>query len=111
MKVYELRRTATQSERGESLLGFRELGSHACYMIYGILKPGEQRRKIKPGRGHEEILLAIMGDIHATGCYTGTLKEGSAIHIRGEEECFCENTGESEVVYIIAGGHTETKAH
>lgn len=111
MKVYELRRTAAQSERGESLLGFRDLGSHACYMICGVLKPGDEQRKIKPGRGHEEIVLAIKGDIHATGCYTGVLKEGSAIHIRGEEECFFENTGKSEMVYIIAGGHTETKVH
>jgi hypothetical protein len=111
MKVYELRRMATQSERGESLLGFRDLGSHACYMIYGVLKPGEQRRKIKPGRGHEEIALALMGEIRVTGCYTGTLKEGFAVHIRGEEECFFENTGKSEVVYIIAGGHAETKTH
>jgi len=111
MKVYDLRRTATQSERGESLLGFRDLQSHACYMMYGVLRPGEEKRKIQPGKGHEEIILAITGDIHVTGCTTGTLKEGFAFHIRGEEECFFHNTGESEVVYLIAGGHTEPKAH
>jgi len=43
--------------------------------------------------------------------YSGSLKEGSAFHIEGEQECFLENPGPSDAVYIIAGGHSEVGRH
>lgn len=111
MKIFELKNKALLSENGEHILGSQETGSHACYMIYGILKPGEKGRVIKPGEGHEEIVLAMKGDIAVTGHCAGTLKEGSAFHIDGEDECFLENKGISDAVYIIAGGHSEGGHH
>lgn len=111
MRIFDLRIKAQLSENGEQILGFKETGSHACYMIYGILKSGEKGRVIKPGEGHEEIVLAAKGDIEITGHYEGILKEGSAFHIVGEHECFLENKDSSEVVYIIAGGHSEGGHH
>ena len=111
MRIFELKNEALKSENGEHILGFKETGSHACYMIYGILKPGEKGRVIKPGEGHEEIVLAMKGDIAVTGHYAGTLKEGAALHITGEHECFLENKGISEAIYIIAGGHSEGRHH
>lgn len=111
MKIFEFKNKAMTSENGEHIIGFKETGSHACYMIYGILKPGEKGRVIKPGRGHEEIVLAMKGDITVTGHCSGTLKEGSAFHIDGENECFLENKGISDAVYIIAGGHSEGGHH
>jgi hypothetical protein len=111
MKPFDLRSGAIHSEKKEFLLGFRETGSHACYMIYGILKPKEKARRVKPGPGHEEIVLAMKGDLEITGYYSGSLKEGSAFHIKGEQESFLENRGASEAVYIIAGGHIEMDHH
>jgi hypothetical protein len=111
MKIFEVKNKAIHSERGECLLGFRETGSHACYMIYGVLKSREKARLVKPGPGHEEIILAMKGDFKVTGYYSGSLKEGSAFHIQGEQECFLENRGESDALYIIAGGHSETGRH
>jgi hypothetical protein len=111
MKIFDLKSKAQISENGEYILGFKETGSHACYMIYGILRPEEKDRVIKPGKGHEEIVLALKGDIKITGYYSGVLKEGSAFHIAGEHECFLENQGISEAVYIIAGGHSESRHH
>jgi hypothetical protein len=111
MKRFDLRSGAIGSEKKESLLGFRETGSHACYMIYGILKPKENARRVKPGPGHEEIVLAMKGDLEITGYYSGSLKEGSAFHTKGEQESFLENKGASEAVYIIAGGHAEADRH
>jgi len=111
MKIFEMKSKANHSERGECLLGFREIGSHACYMIYGILRPNEKARVVKPGPGHEEIVLAMKGDLVVTGHYSGFLKEGSAFHIEGERESFLENRGKSEAVYIIAGGHSEAGRH
>jgi hypothetical protein len=111
MKTFDLKNKATQSERGESLLGFRETGSHACYMIYGTIKAKEKGRRVKPGAGHEEIILAAKEDLEVTGFCSGTLKEGLAFFIQGDQECFLENRGESDAAYIVAGGHSEADSH
>jgi hypothetical protein len=111
MRIFEVKNKAIDSDRGEFLLGYRETGSHACYMIYGVLKPKEKARLVKPGPGHEEILLAMKGDLEVAGHYLGSLKEGSAFRIEGEEECFLENPAESDAVYVIAGGHSEVGRH
>lgn len=111
MKIFDVKNKAINSELGEHILGSKETGSHACYLIYGILKPGEKDRLITPGKGHEEILLAMTGDIEITGYYTGRLIEGTAIHIVGNNECILENKGGSSAVYIICGGHSEGGHH
>jgi hypothetical protein len=108
---FEMKNKALSSESGEYVLGFQDTGSHACYMIYGILKPNEKERVVQPGKGHEEIVLAIKGDIEVTGYHPMSLKEGSAFHIKGEQQCFLENKGESDAIYIIAGGHSEVDHH
>ncbi len=111
MKTFELKDKAQKSENGEHILGFEETGSHACYMIYGILKSGENGRLIKPGIGHEETVLAVKGDFQITGHYSGILNEGAVFHISGEHECFLENKGAADAIYIIAGGHSESGHH
>jgi hypothetical protein len=111
MRIFEVKNSATSSKKGEFLIGFQETGSHACYMIYGILKSKEKARSLKPGPGHEEIVLAMKGDLEVTGSYLGSLKEGFALHLQGNQECFLENHGESDAVYIIAGGHSEAGRH
>ncbi len=94
---------------GEYVLGSRETGSHACYLIYGVLKPGEKGRELKPGKGHEELVLAIAGDLQLSGHYTGMLKQGQAIHLQGEQSCHAENPGTLNVVYVVSGGHSESE--
>ncbi len=111
MKIFEIKNSAKKSDNGEFILGFENTGSHACYMIYGILKPGENNRLISPGKGHEEMVLAVKGNFEITGCYSGALKEGSAFHISGASECFLENKGSTDAIYIIAGGHSESGHH
>ncbi len=111
MKTYDVARDARDSAEGEGIVGFQRTGSHACYLLYGVLKRGEGGRAVKPGRGHEEILLAVKGNFEVTGFFTGTLIEGSAIHLSGEQECLLKNTGDSEALYIIAGGHSEGSHH
>jgi len=111
MKSSDLKNKALNSEQGEYIFGFEDTGSHTCYMIYGLLKPKEKGRLVKPGKGHEEIILALEGDLDVTGFYSGVLREGSALHIAGENECFLENAAEHTAVYIIAGGHSEGSHH
>ncbi len=96
---------------GEYILGAEQTGSHGCYLIYGVMGPGEKGRLLKPGRGHEEIVFAVRGEFGISGEYTGRLREGEAIHLRGEETCLMDNLGPSEAVYIIAGGHSEGGHH
>ena len=111
MKTFDVRDKARHSEKGEGLLGFRDTGSHACYLIYGIVKPKEKGRSVKPGVGHEEIVLAMRGELEVTGFLSGTLKEGSAFLIEGEHECHLENRGKEDAVFIIAGGHSVGSRH
>ena len=111
MRIFELKQKALTSENREYILGSQDTGSHACYMIYGLMKPHEKGRVINPGKGHEEIVLAIKGDLYITGYYTICLKEGSAFHIKGDHECFLENKDESDAVYVISGGHAEKGHH
>ena len=64
---------------GEYVLGLKDLDTHACYMIYGELEPGEEGRKVCPGAGHEEILLSVNGDIELSGVdYEDVLSAGEA---------------------------------
>ena len=51
------------------------------------------------------------GDLEVAGFYSGGLREGCALHLEGSQECFLENQGESDVVYVIAGGHSEANRH
>ncbi|MCU0600173.1 MAG: hypothetical protein MUE70_13070 [Desulfobacterales bacterium] len=111
MKKIDIRNRALSSENGEYVLGLEDTGSHACYMIYGVLKPGEKGRLIKPGKGHEEILLAMKGDLVLTGDISGRLEEGSVLHIIGDTSAFLENAGSDESIYIISGGHSDHAHH
>ena len=104
MKLFEVAEKVQDS--GEYILGSRETGSHACYLIYGALKPEEKGRELRPGHGHEEIVLALTGDLRLTGHFTGTLKQGQALHLTGEESVFLENTSNVQALYVIAGGHS-----
>lgn len=105
MKSFEVRGRALAGG-GEFVLGVEDTGTHACYMIYGVLGPGEEGRLIKPGRGHEELVLALKGDISVSGSLNGVLREGTAFHIAGEDECYLSNGSASEALYVAAGGHS-----
>ncbi len=111
IKKIDIRSRALSEENGEYVFGLEDTGSHACYMIYGILKPGEKGRLIKPGRGHEEIVLAMKGNLLISGDITGRLESGNAFHIAGETTAYLENPGSDEAVYIIAGGHSDHGHH
>jgi hypothetical protein len=110
MKTHPLRRLAREAG-GEYVLGMKDLHTHACYLIYGELDPGEEGRKVCPGDGHEEILMAVQGDLElSAGEFTGRLPEGEALHLRGEDSFLLANPGETRVLYVLAGGHS-AKGH
>jgi hypothetical protein len=110
MKIFDVL-SGRANDSGEYVLGARETGSHACYLIYGILRPGEQGRELKPGRGHEEIILAVNGDLTITGHTAGILKQGQALHLSGDEAVSVGNKGGEEAIYVISGGHSGQGRH
>ncbi len=105
MKIYDV--FGKSGDSGEHILGSRDTGSHACYLIHGVLKPGEKGRELSPGTGHEELVLVIAGDLRLSGHYTGTIRQGQAVHLQGEQSCDAENRGAINVIYVISGGHSE----
>jgi hypothetical protein len=59
----------------------------------------------------KDNIILVPLELWVLGGYAGSLKEGSAFYIKGEEECLLENRGESDAVYIIAGGHSKADGH
>ena len=107
MNTVDLKNQTLASESGEFIFGSEHTGSHACYMIYGVLKPGQGKRVITPGRGHEEMVLAVKGNFEITGRFSGRLCEGCAFHIAGEDRVYLQNTDSTDACYVIAGGHSQ----
>lgn len=115
MKIFNMAEMAEDSG-GEHVLGVKDTGTHACYMIYGTLKPGEEDRLINPGKGHEEILMVTGGELKLSGPGLApvkelTLPEGSALHLSGDRECLLRNDTGSTASYVCAGGHTPGGDH
>lgn len=93
---------------GEYVLGYKDLHSHACYLIYGFIEHGDEGRLVRPGTGYEEILCAIGGSLKLqTSRGDITLEQGHAIHITEHESFFVSNPGDSQVAYVIAGGRKD----
>jgi uncharacterized cupin superfamily protein len=104
MKLFDLDRLAS-SEGGEYVLGAKDLHTQTCYMIYGILQPGETDRLVKPGEGHEEILCAVTGTLMLhTAAGAAPLHAGCAVHVKEDESFHLSNPSDQPLVYIMAGG-------
>jgi uncharacterized cupin superfamily protein len=104
MKLFALDRLAS-SEGGEYVLGAKDLHTQTCYMIYGILQPGETDRLVKPGEGHEEILCAVTGTLMLhTAAGAAPLHAGCAVHVKEDESFHLSNPSDQPLVYIMAGG-------
>ena len=111
MKTYDLKSLAKKEEEKEYVLGLKDLQTHAVYMIYGILNTSDKERKVHPGKGHEEILCIIKGEVKAEGQNeTISLSEGEAMHLHENDIYYLKNIGESESSYVLAGGH-QMKGH
>ncbi len=111
MKIFNIKNNLKSLASGEFIIGSELTNSHACYMIYGVIQKGEKNRLIKPGKGHEEIVLILKGEVKVSGKWEGTLSEGDSFHIIEDEFLYFENQSHSEVIYVIAGGHSQKGHH
>lgn len=111
MNVYNVLNLAL-SCGGEYVLGAEALQSPACYFVYGFLDADEKGRLISPGKGHEEIVCIVSGDVFLRGEKESfALTAGEAFYLRGEESYLMENNCEARAVYVISGGHSEQHKH
>lgn len=109
MNIFDVQGSVDAS--GEAIVGAEQTASHACYLVYGRMGPKEKARKLKAGKGHEELFVAIKGDFLVTGAATARIKEGQGFHLRGEEAFWLENSTDTEAVYVLAGGHSAGGHH
>lgn len=110
MRVFDLKKRLAE-EGGETVLGAKDLGTHNCYLIYGEIRPGEDPRLLKPGRGHEEIICVVSGEMVLTGAGESvTLGAGETIFLKDEESLTAVAIG-APCVYVAAGGHTAEGSH
>jgi len=111
IKLYDLVALAA-SQGGETVLGLRDLGTHACYLIYGRIEPGEEPRLLKPGEGHEEIFLVISGIMSLKGPGVEQIvSAGHAFHLQGAETWQAAAMGPKPVLYVAGGGHNPGQEH
>ncbi len=111
MKSFDLEELARE-EGGEYVLGLKDLHTHACYMIYGVLQPGEKERLVRPGEGHEEILCAIDGPlVMHTDSGEIRLERNHAVHITEDQSFHISNPSDRPIAYVMAGGHASHHHH
>jgi hypothetical protein len=93
MKVFRIK-DHYQKESDEYVLGPHELGNEIGYMVWGEIGPGE-KKLLKPGSGHEEIILVIDGE--------AALENGGGVISKGE--AFYLESGESVLLWPADGVH------
>jgi len=82
------------------------------YLGVGFLEPGEKEKKTGPGKGHEEIIYIINGEIDISGLEKNiTLKKGEAFFIPDGSSVHLHNLTDQQCYYVIAGGHTKHHDH
>ena len=107
MRIFDLAALCV-SEGGEYVLGMKNLHTQSCYLVYGILQPGEGERLVRPGDAYEEILCAVGGllTLH-TDRGDIELSRSQAVHVKQGESFYISNPSDEAVVYILAGGRLD----
>ena len=109
MKILNLKDTVFRP--GEYIVGAEQTHSRACYLLYGLLKPQEQRT-LSPGKGHEEIFCCLEGQIKVSADKEEKrVEKGQCFHLKGDQACEISNQGQSIVIYVLAGGHSDKSHH
>jgi redox-sensitive bicupin YhaK (pirin superfamily) len=112
MKIYRLPQLIEGSPDSQYRLDFEDLQTHAVYLLYGRLRPGETGRRLCPPEGHEEIICVVKGHLMVKrGSYKSLVGEGEAFHLNSDDTLVVDNPKDAETIYIAAGGRTLEKQH
>lgn len=110
-KVFDMAGLAPR-KGGEAVLGLKDLDTHACYVLYGLLGPDDAPRPLRPGPGHEEIFVVISGAMKIQNQNeTHTIQAGQAFYLKDEQPFQATAAGALETRYVAAGGHTPGQEH
>ncbi len=111
--IFNLREKCHDSPKKEFFYGAkinREIKD--VYLGLCFLEPEELNRKVGPGKGHEELLYLMSGQIQVnTKDKEITLNEGEVFFIPDGLKVFLRNLSEERSYFIIAGGHTKHHKH
>jgi hypothetical protein len=89
----------------EFIVGPRQTESRGAYLVYGEVEAGE-KRKVAPGKGHEEILLVLSGEGVLEGAGAGVrLSEGVALYMGEDFEGTITCGRDGDLCYVASGGH------
>ena len=82
------------------------------YLGTCFLEPNEKNRKVGPGRGHEELLYLLKGQIKITLKEEDIILNGGEIYfIPDGNKVVLENLTEKRIYFFVAGGHTKIHSH
>ncbi|MFX1275649.1 MAG: hypothetical protein ACFFBP_07920 [Promethearchaeota archaeon] len=82
------------------------------YLGMGFLEPKEEKKKVGPGRGHEEILFLQEGRIEVElENEKFILNEGELFFIPDKSKALLNNLSEKRSQFLVAGGHTKFHEH
>lgn len=111
--IFNLREKCHDSRKKEFFYGAkinREIKD--VYLGLCFLEPGEVKRKVGPGKGHEELLYLMNGQIQVnTKDKEINLNEGEVFFIPNGLKVFLKNLTEERSYFVIAGGHTKHHKH
>ena len=111
--IINLQRECLTSKKREFFYGAKlNKTIQDVYLGSCFLEPGESKRKVGPGKGHEEILFLTEGKIKiSTKDEEVILNTGEVYFIPDGSKVFLENLNQSRCYFIIAGGHTKSHSH
>lgn len=111
--IFNLKEKCHESSKKEFFYGAkinREIKD--VYLGLCFLEPEELNRKVGPGKGHEELLYLMSGQIQVnTKDKEITLNEGEVFFIPDGLKVFLKNLTDERSYFIIAGGHTKHHKH
>jgi len=82
------------------------------YFGIGLLEPGEENRKVGPGRGHEEIFYLQEGKIEVKiENDMFIINEGELFFIPDKSKAIIKNLVDKKSKFMIAGGHVKHHDH
>jgi len=113
MMIVNLKEKSLDSKKKEFFYGAKiNKAIQDVYLGLCFLEPGECKRKVGPGKGHEEILFLTEGQIQVTiKDKDFILNEGEVYFIPDGSKAFLKNMTENRCQFIIAGGHTKHHSH
>ena len=111
--VFNLKEKCERSKKGEFFYGAKiNHDIKDVYLGLCFLEPGELGRKAGPGKGHEELLYLLDGQIElSTGADESILNAGEIYFIPDGSRVRLRNLTDTRCYFIIAGGHTKHHSH